>query len=86
MGKLYSDACWSQKDLEEKIKEAKRHVTKSKSACFSMEHLKFYKRQLHQRKQEGYKTSSIDLWGLLIEAMLNDGVQYFFISCIHFAY
>uniref|UniRef100_A0A8D2KX69 Phospholipase A2 n=1 Tax=Varanus komodoensis TaxID=61221 RepID=A0A8D2KX69_VARKO len=73
MANLYKDAYWSKKDLNEQINEVKRHVTKSKLDCFSMERLKYYNRQLNQRKQEGQKTSSIDLWGLLIEYLLNDG-------------
>ncbi|XP_066471802.1 cytosolic phospholipase A2 epsilon-like [Tiliqua scincoides] len=73
MGNLYKDAYWSRKDLNEQINETKRHVTKSKLDCFSIERLKYYSRQLHQRKQEGQKTSCIDLWGLVIEYLLNDG-------------
>ena len=77
MGNLYRDAYWSKKDLNEQIKEVKRHVTKSKLDCFSAERLKYYNRQLRLRKEEGHKTSCIDLWGLIIEYVLNDGVQYF---------
>lgn len=75
---MYKDAHWSRKNLDEKINEAKRHVTKSKLNGFSMERLKYYNRQLRHRKQEGQKISCIDLWGLLIEYTLNDGVEYFF--------
>ncbi|XP_061467323.1 cytosolic phospholipase A2 epsilon-like isoform X1 [Rhineura floridana] len=73
MANLYKEAYWSKKDLDEQINEVKRHVTKSKLDSFSMERLKYYNRQLRQRKQEGQKTSCIDLWGLLIEYLLNDG-------------
>ncbi|XP_062974522.1 cytosolic phospholipase A2 epsilon-like [Elgaria multicarinata webbii] len=73
MANLYKDACWSKKDLNEQISEVKKHVTKSKLECFSMERLKYYNRQLQERKQEGQKTSGIDLWGLIIEYLLNDG-------------
>ncbi|XP_078243509.1 cytosolic phospholipase A2 epsilon [Pogona vitticeps] len=73
MGNLYRDAYWSKKDLNEQIKEVKRHVTKSKLDCFSAERLKYYNRQLRLRKEEGHKTSCIDLWGLIIEYVLNDG-------------
>ncbi|XP_039190606.1 cytosolic phospholipase A2 epsilon-like [Crotalus tigris] len=72
MAKLYKDAYWSRKNLDEQIYEAKRHVTKSKLNILSMERLEYYKRQLRHRKEEGQKTSCIDLWGLLIEYMLND--------------
>ncbi|XP_070613711.1 cytosolic phospholipase A2 epsilon-like [Erythrolamprus reginae] len=73
MAKLYKDKHWSTKNLNEKIIEAKRHVTKNKLDGFSMERLKYYNRQLRYRKQEEQKTSCIDLWGLLIEYILNDG-------------
>ncbi|XP_063145972.1 cytosolic phospholipase A2 epsilon-like [Candoia aspera] len=70
---LYRDAYWSQKDLDEKIQEAKKQVTKSKMDMFTMNRMKYYYQQLNQRKQEGYKTTFIDLWGLIIEYLLNDG-------------
>ncbi|CAI5763939.1 cytosolic phospholipase A2 epsilon-like [Podarcis lilfordi] len=73
MGNLYRDACWSKKDLDEQINEVKRHVTKCKLDGFSIERLKYYNRQLRERKEEGQKTSCIDLWGLLIEYLLHDG-------------
>uniref|UniRef100_A0A8D0HMP2 Phospholipase A2 n=1 Tax=Sphenodon punctatus TaxID=8508 RepID=A0A8D0HMP2_SPHPU len=73
LASLYRDAYWSQKDLDEQISEARKQVTKSKLSCFSMERLKYFKNQLNQRKQEGYKTTFIDLWGLIIEYLLNDG-------------
>ncbi|XP_042302341.1 cytosolic phospholipase A2 epsilon-like [Sceloporus undulatus] len=72
MGTLYKDAYWSKKDLNEQINEVKRHVTKSKLDCFSIERLKYYNRQLRQRKEEGQRTSCIDLWGLIVEYLLND--------------
>lgn len=43
---------------------------------FSIDRIKYYHQQLDQRKQEGYKTTFIDLWGLIIEYLLHDGVQY----------
>ncbi|XP_060118341.1 cytosolic phospholipase A2 epsilon-like [Heteronotia binoei] len=73
MTNLYKDAYWSQKDLDAQINETKRHVTKCKAYGFSIERLKYYNRQLRQRKQDGHKTSCIDLWGLLTEYLLNDG-------------
>ncbi|XP_061467319.1 cytosolic phospholipase A2 epsilon-like isoform X2 [Rhineura floridana] len=73
MAHLYRDAYWSQKDLDEKINEAKKQVTKSKIEMFTMERTKYYYQQLRQRKQEGHKTTFIDLWGLIIEYLLNDG-------------
>ncbi|XP_015264098.1 PREDICTED: cytosolic phospholipase A2 epsilon-like [Gekko japonicus] len=72
MTKLYEDANWSQKYLEEAIKEARKQVTKCKIKCFSMDHLKYYYNELKQRRQEGHDSSFIDLWGLVIESMLYD--------------
>ncbi|CAM4687209.1 cytosolic phospholipase A2 epsilon-like [Lepidochelys kempii] len=73
MANLYRDADWSQKDLSGKIHEARKHVTKCKMGSFSMERIKYYNKQLCQRKQEGHRTSSIDLWGLIVEYLLHDG-------------
>ncbi|XP_010220102.1 PREDICTED: cytosolic phospholipase A2 epsilon-like, partial [Tinamus guttatus] len=73
MSNLYRDADWSQKDLDEQISEARKHMTKCKINSLSMEHLKYYKKQLCQRKREGRKTSFIDLWGLVLESLLHDG-------------
>ncbi|XP_054827203.1 cytosolic phospholipase A2 epsilon-like [Eublepharis macularius] len=73
MTKLYEDANWSNKDLGEIIKYARKQAAKSKMSAFSFESLKTYQQELCQRKTAGYKTSFIDLWGLMIEAMLNDG-------------
>lgn len=75
MSKLYDDANWSKKNLEELIIDAKRHVKKNKFfASFAPERLTYYLKELMQRHQEGYKISFTDLWGLIIEAMLRDGV------------
>ncbi|XP_058018005.1 cytosolic phospholipase A2 epsilon-like [Ahaetulla prasina] len=73
MAHLYRDANWSQNDLHEKIQEAKKQVTKSKLEMFTPNRMKYYYQQLNQRKQEGYPTTFIDLWGLVIEYLLNDG-------------
>uniref|UniRef100_A0A8D2PHK3 Phospholipase A2 n=1 Tax=Zosterops lateralis melanops TaxID=1220523 RepID=A0A8D2PHK3_ZOSLA len=73
MSNLYRDADWSQKDLHEQISEARKHMTKCKINSFSLEYLKYYKKQLCQRKREGRKTSFIDLWGLVLESFLHDG-------------
>lgn len=74
MAHLYRDAYWSQKSLDEQIEDAKKQVTKSKMGIFSVDRVKYYKQQLNQRRQEGHKTTFIDLWGLIIEYLLNDGV------------
>uniref|UniRef100_H0ZL67 Phospholipase A2 n=1 Tax=Taeniopygia guttata TaxID=59729 RepID=H0ZL67_TAEGU len=73
MSNLYRDADWSQKDLDKQISEARKHMTKCKINSFSLEYLKYYKKQLCQRKREGRKTSFIDLWGLVLESFLHDG-------------
>uniref|UniRef100_U3JTS7 Phospholipase A2 n=1 Tax=Ficedula albicollis TaxID=59894 RepID=U3JTS7_FICAL len=73
MSNLYRDAEWSRKDLDKQISEARKHMTKCKINSFSLEYLKYYKKQLSQRKREGYKTSFIDLWGLVLESFLHDG-------------
>uniref|UniRef100_A0ACB8G484 Uncharacterized protein n=1 Tax=Sphaerodactylus townsendi TaxID=933632 RepID=A0ACB8G484_9SAUR len=74
MSKLYDDANWSKKNLQELITDARRHVKKNKFlASFAPERLKYYLKELKQRHQEGYNISFTDLWGLIIEAMLRDG-------------
>ncbi|NXS60814.1 PA24E phospholipase, partial [Brachypteracias leptosomus] len=73
MSNLYRDADWSQKDLDKQISEARKHMTKCKLNSLSLEYLKYYKKQLHQRTKEGRKTSFIDLWGLVLESLLHDG-------------
>uniref|UniRef100_A0A8C3KE65 Phospholipase A2 n=1 Tax=Calidris pygmaea TaxID=425635 RepID=A0A8C3KE65_9CHAR len=72
MANLYEDANWSQKYLEDAIKEARKQVTKSKICCFSLDCLKYYYEDLMERTKEGHNTSFIDLWGLVIESMLHD--------------
>ncbi|XP_050810901.1 cytosolic phospholipase A2 epsilon-like isoform X1 [Gopherus flavomarginatus] len=74
MSNLYEDPDWSQKDMEASVSDARKHVIKNKFlACFSMDRLKYYVKELQQRKQEGHKICFTDLWGLIIEAMLHDG-------------
>ncbi|KAJ7413477.1 hypothetical protein WISP_90024 [Willisornis vidua] len=75
MSNLYRDADWSQKDLDKQISEARKHMTKCKINSLSLEYLKYYKKQLCQRKREGHRTSFIDLWGLVLESLLHDGVH-----------
>ncbi|XP_068017481.1 cytosolic phospholipase A2 epsilon-like [Melanerpes formicivorus] len=71
MAKLYEDANWSQKDLRGPLGDIKEHVTKSKLHCFSLDHMKYYEKELCERKQEGHKLSFTDLWGLFIDCMLH---------------
>ncbi|PKU29817.1 hypothetical protein llap_19879 [Limosa lapponica baueri] len=72
MAKLYEDANWSQKDLREPIGDIRKHVIKSKLHCFSLGHMKYYEKELCERKQEGHKLSFTDLWGLFIDCMLRN--------------
>ncbi|NXD89172.1 PA24E phospholipase, partial [Chaetorhynchus papuensis] len=72
MSKLYEDANWSQKDLRGPIGDIRKHVSKSKLHCFSLDHMKYYENKLCERKQEGHKVSFTDLWGLFIDCMLHD--------------
>ncbi|XP_066473851.1 cytosolic phospholipase A2 epsilon-like [Tiliqua scincoides] len=72
MIKLYNEAYWSQKDLEEQINEAQKQITKNKLCCFSGENLKYYEKEIWQRHLEGHKLSFTDFWGLLLESMFND--------------
>ncbi|NXT22855.1 PA24E phospholipase, partial [Syrrhaptes paradoxus] len=77
---LYQSADWSRKDLSGPIGEVRRHMTKSKLSCFSLESLKYYDKELKLRKQEGYQISSIDFWGLLLEKALAFLVLLFLIN------
>ncbi|XP_072480775.1 cytosolic phospholipase A2 epsilon isoform X2 [Notamacropus eugenii] len=72
MTNLYKDADWSSKNLEKAIQEARRHAVKNKIPSLYPEQLSYYKQDLKQRSQEGYKVSFTDLWGLLIESFLGD--------------
>ncbi|KFP29498.1 Cytosolic phospholipase A2 epsilon, partial [Colius striatus] len=70
---LYQSSDWSSKDLSKPIGEIRRHMTKCKLSCFSLESFKYYDKELKLRKQEGYQISSVDFWGLLLEKALSDG-------------
>ncbi|KFQ75232.1 Cytosolic phospholipase A2 delta, partial [Phaethon lepturus] len=71
MAKLYEDANWSQKDLRGPVDDIRKHVIKSKLHCFSLDHMKYYEKELCERKQEGHKLSFTDLWGLFIDSMIH---------------
>ncbi|XP_071600764.1 cytosolic phospholipase A2 epsilon-like [Heliangelus exortis] len=73
MSNLYEDPDWSQKDLKETLKDARKHVLKNKFlTCFAPDRLKYYLKELCQRKQEGHQMCFTDLWGLIIETMLHE--------------
>ncbi|NXC12403.1 PA24E phospholipase, partial [Corythaeola cristata] len=71
MAKLYEDVSWSQKDLRGPAGDIRKHVIKSKLPCFSLDRMKYYEKELCERKQEGHKLSFTDLWGLFIDCMLH---------------
>ncbi|XP_075049619.1 cytosolic phospholipase A2 delta-like [Mixophyes fleayi] len=73
MSKLYEDPEWSQSNLSESIQKAKKHVTKTKMRTFSVERLKYYRKELQQAAKDGQKPSFTDLWGLMIESMFHNG-------------
>uniref|UniRef100_A0A669PIV6 Phospholipase A2 n=1 Tax=Phasianus colchicus TaxID=9054 RepID=A0A669PIV6_PHACC len=73
MANLYEDPDWSQKNLKKTLNDIRRHVLKNKFlACFAPDRLKYYLKELCQRKQEGHQISFTDLWGLIIESMFRD--------------
>ncbi|XP_057577809.1 cytosolic phospholipase A2 epsilon isoform X2 [Hippopotamus amphibius kiboko] len=72
MATLYRDPDWSSKNLEPAILEARRHVVKDKMPALFPDQLLKFKEELQQRKQEGYKVTFTDFWGLLVEACLGD--------------
>ncbi|XP_044087039.1 cytosolic phospholipase A2 delta [Neovison vison] len=75
MAHLYGDPEWSQKDLEGPIKYARAHLVKSKMEVFSPERLASYHQELELRAQQGYPTTFVDLWALVLESMLHNQVM-----------
>ncbi|XP_032199307.1 cytosolic phospholipase A2 delta isoform X1 [Mustela erminea] len=75
MAHLYGDPEWSQKDLEGPIKYAREHLVKSKMEVFSPERLASYHQELELRAQQGYPTTFVDLWALVLESMLHNQVM-----------
>ncbi|NXD80751.1 PA24E phospholipase, partial [Halcyon senegalensis] len=70
---LYQSADWSRKDLSRPISEVRRHMTKCKLSCFSLESLKYYDKELKLRKQEGYQiSSSLGFSLFLVNSQKND--------------
>lgn len=76
MAHLYGDPEWSQKDLEGPIKYAREHLVKSKMEVFSPERLTSYHQELELRAQQGYPTTFVDLWALVLESMLHNQVGH----------
>ncbi|CAH2328836.1 cytosolic phospholipase A2 delta-like [Pelobates cultripes] len=75
MCKLYEDPDWSHHDLARPIQEAQKILTSSKLSAFSFDCLAFYRDEMKKRAEMGYKTSVTDLWGLVIESILHDGIN-----------
>lgn len=71
--KLYEDPNWSQSNLSEAINNVKKHVTKNKINTFSVNRLKYYRKELKQTAKDGQKPSFTDLWGLMLESMFENG-------------
>ncbi|XP_049562626.1 cytosolic phospholipase A2 epsilon isoform X1 [Orcinus orca] len=72
MATLYRDPDWSSKNLELAILEARRHVVKDKTPALFPDQLLKFREELQQRRQEGYKVTFTDFWGLLVETCLGD--------------
>ncbi|XP_004421513.1 PREDICTED: cytosolic phospholipase A2 delta [Ceratotherium simum simum] len=75
MAHLYGDPEWSQRDLEGPIGYAREHLAKSKLDAFSPERLESYRRELELRAERGHPTTFVDLWALVLEAMLHGQVM-----------
>ncbi|XP_030415411.1 cytosolic phospholipase A2 beta-like [Gopherus evgoodei] len=72
MTNLYKNTDWSQKTLEGPISLAKKQVMKCKMNVISMEHLKYYHKEMIKRAKEGHISSFTELWSLVQEAFLHD--------------
>lgn len=73
---LYEHADWSQKTLEEPLRAVKEQVTKCKLNLMSMEHLKYYHKELAERAKAGHVSSFTTLWSLVQEMFLHERVCY----------
>uniref|UniRef100_A0A8B9IS71 Phospholipase A2 n=1 Tax=Amazona collaria TaxID=241587 RepID=A0A8B9IS71_9PSIT len=73
---LYEHADWSQKSLEGPLKAVKEQVTKCKLNLMSIEHLKYYHKELAERAKAGHVSSFTTLWSLVQEMFLHERVCY----------
>uniref|UniRef100_A0A8B9DWE5 Phospholipase A2 n=1 Tax=Anser cygnoides TaxID=8845 RepID=A0A8B9DWE5_ANSCY len=71
---LYEHADWSQKTLEGPLRAVKEQVTKCKLNLMSMEHLKYYHKELAERAKAGHVSSFTTLWSLVQEMFLHERV------------
>ncbi|XP_009573378.1 PREDICTED: cytosolic phospholipase A2 beta-like, partial [Fulmarus glacialis] len=69
---LYEHADWSQKTLEGPLKAVKEQVTKCKLNLMSIEHLKYYHKELAERAKAGHVSSFTTLWSLVQEMFLHE--------------
>ncbi|NWH76713.1 PA24B phospholipase, partial [Piaya cayana] len=69
---LYEHADWSQKTLEEPLKAVKEQVTKCKLNLMSIEHLKYFHKELAERAKAGHVSSFTALWSLVQEMFLHE--------------
>ncbi|KFW74973.1 Cytosolic phospholipase A2 beta, partial [Manacus vitellinus] len=69
---LYEHADWSQKSLEEPLKAVKEKVTKCKLNLMSIDHLKYYHKELTERAKAGHVSSFTTLWSLVQEMFLHE--------------
>ncbi|KFP61902.1 Cytosolic phospholipase A2 beta, partial [Cariama cristata] len=69
---LYEHADWSQKTLEGPLKAVKEQVTKCKLNLMSIEHLKYYHKELTERAKAGHVSSFTTLWSLVQEMFLHE--------------
>lgn len=72
---LYKDPSWSQEPLQGPIDRASARVCSSKIGLMSPEQLQYYTREKEIWKSRGQTVSPTDLWGLVIEYFLNQGVR-----------
>ncbi|NXG02926.1 PA24B phospholipase, partial [Sakesphorus luctuosus] len=69
---LYEHADWSQKSLEGPLKAVKEKVTKCKLNLMSIDHLKYYHKELTERAKAGHVSSFTTLWSLVQEMFLHE--------------
>ncbi|NXA77725.1 PA24B phospholipase, partial [Thryothorus ludovicianus] len=69
---LYEHADWSQRSLEGPLKAVKEQVTKCKLNLMSVDHLKYYHKELAERAKAGHVPSFTTLWSLVQEMFLHE--------------
>ena len=72
---LYKNPSWSQEPLQGPIDRAAARVCSSKIGLMFPEQLRYYIREKEIWKSRGQTMSLTDLWGLVIEYFLNQGVR-----------